>query len=179
MTREAPRPAIDASVLTAGRWDAWAVLGLRVARRLALLLIPVGLGVAVLSGLFDERLASNFDSVSAYVHALLSPLWLLALGLLLRLAIAPVAYLLALLAALSARVEVVGGPARVSRWSRVMDFGRVAGGLRALRWTTPVRDDAAARLGQPGRLLRVAELTLGWLVVLAWATLVPIVAAHG
>jgi hypothetical protein len=139
----------------------------------------VGLGVAVLSGLFDEHLASNFDSASAFVHALLSPLWLLALGLLLRLAVAPVAYALALLVVLAARVEVVGGPDPVSRWSRVMDLGRVAGGMRALRWTTPVRDDAAAKLGRPGRVLRVAELVLGWLVVLAWTALVPVVVVHG
>ncbi|HEX3223999.1 MAG TPA: hypothetical protein VHR35_15655 [Nocardioides sp.] len=170
--------SLPVSALTVGSWDAWVLLCLRCARRVAVLLIPLGCCVAVLSGLFDDRLASHFATVGAFLNALVSPLWLLAVGILLRLAIAPMAYTAALLVVVAGRVEVVGGSGTTSRWSRFIDAFRVAGGLRALRWTSAVCDEAAARLGVAGRLLRLTEQILGWLVVVAWAAFVVVVALH-
>ena len=61
-----------------------------------------GVGVALASGISEDRLSTQFDTVSGWLQSLLSPLWLLAIAVLLRLAVV-VAYLAAPGAALPDR----------------------------------------------------------------------------
>lgn len=151
-----------------GRHDALVVLGLRLLRRATWLVIPVGASFAVLAGISQDRLASQYDTPSDWVHALISPLWLLTIGVLLRLAVAPVAYLVAVVVALLGPRDIRQADDRRNRWSRATDLFRVAGSLRALRWTVAVRDEAVSLTGGLGEVLRVAEAVIGWLIVVAW-----------
>lgn len=167
---------LAAEVLVLGRRDAVVVLGLRVLRRGSLLVIPLGATVAVLAGTSEERLGAQFDTVSGWLHSLLSPLWLLAIGILLRLAVAPLAYLVAVGVAVSGPCDVRQRPDRRTSWSRLTDLFRVAGGLRALRWTRSARDVAVALSGGLGRVLDRVERLLGWAICLAWATFAAVAA---
>lgn len=159
-----------------GPRDALVVLGLRVLRRGTWLLFPVGACVALLAGVSEEGLSTRYDSVFEWLHALTSPLWLLAVAVLLRLAVAPVAYV----ASLSVAILGPRGVSRTtddrSRWSRWGDLLRVAGGLRALRWTLAVRDEAVSRSGRRGRVLQVFEAVTGGLILLAWVGFAVLVA---
>lgn len=165
----APGGALPAEALVLGPRDALVVLGLRVVRRTALIVVPLGATVALLAGTAEDRLASSFTSIPGFLDSLLSPLWLLAIGVLLRLAVAPLAYLAALVVAAVGPRDVRQTPDSRGAWSRFNDLFRVAGGLRALRWTIAVRDEAVTLAGSPGRLLRRLERLLAWLVWVGWA----------
>jgi len=169
---------LAAESLVLGRRDAWVVLGLRILRRATWLVIPLGASFALLAGISQDHLSTEYGSVSDWVHALLSPLWLLTIGILLRVAVAPLAYLVGLGVTLLGRRDVRQATDGRSRWTRRTDALRVAGGLRALRWTIAVRDQAVAMTGRPGRILRVAEGVVGWSIACAWAVFVGVVVAR-
>lgn len=170
---------LPAEAFVLGPRDALLILGLRVVRRAALVLLPVGVGVALASGISEDRLSTQFDTVSGWLQSLLSPLWLLAIAVLLRLAVVPVAYLAALGAALLGPCHVEVTPEGRSRWSVFGDRFRVAGGLRAFRWTVAARDVAVGLVGGVGTLLKRSEWLLGWAIWLAWALLVVGIAVTG
>lgn len=151
-----------------GRPDALVVLGLRLLRRGTWLVIPLGASVALLAGISQDRLSTQYDTLSDWVDALISPLWLLTIGILLRLAVAPIAYLVAVVVAVLGPRDIRQADDRRNDWSRATDLLRVAGSLRALRWTVAVRDEAVSLTGGTGEVLRVAEAVIGWLIVAAW-----------
>lgn len=159
---------MPAASMVLGRRDAVVVLSLRLLRRGTWLVIPLGASLALLAGISQDRLASQYDTLSEWVHALVSPLWLLTIGILLRLAVAPVAYLAAVVVAILGPRGVQQVEDQRNRWSRATDVIRVAGGLRALRWTVAVRDEAVTLTGGSGKVLRAAEAVIGWLIVVAW-----------
>ena len=166
---------VPAEALVLGRRDALVVLGLRVLRRVALVLIPVGATLALLGGSSQDRLNAELDTVSEWWHSLVSPWWLFTIGVLLRLTVVPAAYLAALGAAVLGPRQVRAEPDARTAWSRLGDTFRVAGGLRALRWTDAARDVAVGLRGSYGVLLRRLEVVLGWLLVAAWVLLVVVI----
>jgi hypothetical protein len=170
--------ALPADALVLGPRDALVVLGLRLVRRTSLLVIPLGATVALLAGTSQDNLATRFTSISGFLDSLLSPLWLLAIGVALRVAVAPLAYLAAFVVAAVGPRDVRQTPDARGVWSRFNDLFRVAGGLRALRWTIAVRDEAVTLGGPFGRLLRRLERLLAWLIGVAWALFVVTVAVR-
>ena len=164
--------SVAAEEVLLGPRDATGLLSLRVVRRLSLLLIPVGTGVALAAGVSQARLGTQFDSVSGWLSSLVSPLWVLAVAILLRIAVAPAAYLAALGAMLHGARVLQYDPRQESPWKRLTDTCRLAGGLRALRWTYAVRAVAVDRCGSSGVALKRAEQVIGASIWVAWVLLV-------
>ena len=149
------------------------LLLLRCLRTATLVLITAGIGVAVLAGRDDDL--STIGTPSGLLRSLVTPLAVLAAGIVLRLLLTPLAYLSALAVVLGAGADVVPDDDRRATPTRWSDRLRVANAYRSLRWTSAVKDRAVTEAGGAGRALRVAEDVLRVLIGVAAAlTLVAI-----
>lgn len=155
-------------------WDATAVLVLRCLRTASILLVVAGVAVAVATGSEDRM--DEVTSPDTVLPALATPLAVLAVGVVLRVLIAPLAYALAAAFVLHDRRHLTRRHDARSTWSRLSDRARLAGAYRALRWTNAVRDEAVDRLGRRGQHLDVAATALRWLTALAVVGVVVAVA---
>ncbi|WP_395693430.1 hypothetical protein [Nocardioides sp.] len=168
-------PPVPADLVLASDADALGVLLLRCYRSLSLVIIGLGICVATWSKAFDE-VDADLSTPDGIVHAFVTPFAPLALGLLVRVSVTPLAWVLAMLFVALNDPVMSPPPTRDTAWKRLMDQLRMASAYRALRWTSSVRDAAVGRLGPPGRLLvyadgvlrLVAALTIAvWLVSLS------------
>lgn len=148
--------------------DALGLLLLRCYRSLSLVLIGLGSCIAVWSSWVDN-VADDFATPQGLLHALVTPLAGLALGLAARISVTPLAWGLAWIFVLVTNPAMVPPPKHDTAWSRLMDQARMASAYRPLRWTTSVRDAVVASLGRTGTILLYADATLR---VLAGLTLV-------
>jgi hypothetical protein len=172
-------PVIDlAAALRPTRGDAVAVLLLRCLRTVSWVLLAVGLAVAIRTGSTVDP--EDFATPSALLESILSPLAVLATGVLVRVLLTPIAWSSAFVVALRSRPRLQPGPRRPSSpgvlW---LDLARVADGLRALRWTTAARDGAVSRLGRWGTGLLVADYLLKGVLTAAWAGVVVVLLTAG
>jgi hypothetical protein len=169
-------PALRADVgLAAGRSSALALLVLRNVRTGAWALMSFGVAVAVWFGSLDERSSERLDTPSGLADSLGTPLAVLGVGFALRLAVHPVALLLAAQVVVHNGTDVHSDHDRRARVLRLWDRFRLASALRSLRWTYAVKAEAVARLGRRGQVLAAVEIVLRVLigvgVVTAFVTL--------
>ena len=150
-----------------GRAAAVLVLLLRSLRACSLAVILFGIAIGMLAGGFDEATTAKLTTVNGFVHALLTPLVVLAIGMAMRLLIAPVAYLAALLVVIRDHGDVVSCCDARSRFARLRDRARLARAYLSLRWTLAVRAEAIERLGPVGRSLYVLEIVMYTLIGLS------------
>lgn len=165
-----PRRISPSDALRPGRADAAAVLGTWFLRRSSTPLLVGGAAVAT-TVLGSQEPPDELGSVAEALGLLLSPWAGVALAVLVRVASGWLAWLVALPLTVAAGPEDDEG-ARVARWWRAQtDRLRLVRAYRALRWTWPVRELAAQRLGSDGRRLRRLDLAMTSLtvaIVLAW-----------
>ncbi len=170
---DGPAHHVDAaSALAPGAWDATAILLLQCLRTASILLVVAGVAVAVATGSEDRM--DEVTSPETMLHALVTPLAVLAVGVLLRLLLAPVAYALAAAFVVHDGRHLTREVDARSTWNRLVDRVRLAGAYRALRWTLAVRDEAVDRLGRRGQALDRAATVLR---VLTGVALVGVVVA--
>jgi hypothetical protein len=146
-----PVPVVQTAVLRPGRFDPCALLVLWCLRRAWWALLIGGLWFAWRQGRLDEQTVAELDDPAELARALLSPL----AGVVLALAARAVAAVGSWWAALPLAGHALGAqPGKDARWWRGWgDRIHLAGALRSLRWTSGVRQAAAARLGRSGRVL--------------------------
>jgi hypothetical protein len=154
-----PIALVPAQALRPGRFDATALWALWCLRRAAMPLLWVGLVGATLGGQSDVS-TEQFQSPGEFLAALLSP----AAGIALAIAVRLLAGVGALVFAYPLAYAAAAGDGH-GRWSvlRVrpwFDRYYLTRALRAWRWTSPVRDLAAERLGASGRMWRRWSLAL-------------------
>jgi hypothetical protein len=155
--------------------DAVGLLLLRCYRTLSLVLIGLGSCIAVWSRSIDS-VEEGLTTAEGILHALVTPLAALALGIAVRISVTPLAWGTACIFAWVTNSEMTPPPRRNTWWNRLMDQTRMASAYRALRWTTSVRDAAVASLGRTGQVLLYTDLTLR---VLAALTVVVFVVSVG
>jgi hypothetical protein len=165
-----PIALVPAQALRPGRFDATALWALWCLRRAAIPLLWLGLVGATLGGQADVS-TEQFQSPREFLAALLSP----AAGIALAVAVRVLAGVGALVFAYPLAHAAAAGE-RGGRWSGLrvrpwFDRYYLTRALRAWRWTSPVRDLAAERLGASGRTWR------RWSLVLAVANPVTFVIA--
>lgn len=124
------------------------------------MLICCGATIALVSHGLATDLEPALSTPTGLLQSLATPLAVLAGGLGLRLLVAPFAYSLAYLFVIRGGRDICRVPDRRSGWARVWDRFRLASAYRALRWTTPVKAEAVARLGTRGVILARAEIAL-------------------
>lgn len=158
--RDGDLPTIDPTALVRpGRFDAASLLVVWMLRRLFVPVLVVGaiVGTVVIGGDAPEP---DFGSPREVVALLLSPWAGVALAIVLRVIANWLALLLAVPLTGRARPSAYEGGA-VARWARAgLDRLWLARGFREQRWTWPVRELAADRLGVLGRRLRVADVVV-------------------
>jgi hypothetical protein len=150
------------AVLREGWPDSLAILVLRLFRVLSGLLIVTGFVVAAAAGALTPEGVRDLQSPLTILHALLTPLAVLALGIVLRFVVSWIALLLALALADNHYLAVAD---QISRWHGWNDRFQIARAYRALRWTWAVRDEATERVGTVGRILAVTERVVFWFTV--------------
>jgi hypothetical protein len=147
--------------LRPGRFDPLALWCVWIMRRATFPLLWLGLTVAVAGGELDEVDPQRFQSMAEWFDALLSPLAVVVLSFVARIASGVLAWLLASPLAYLAAANTPRRPGwsirRVSVW---IDRFYLARALRAWRWTAPVRALAAERLGSLAPRLRLIDLAL-------------------
>lgn len=121
----------------------------------------MGLIGAAVSGELGDLDPQQFQSMGQLFEALLSPLAGVVLAIAARVSAAGLGWALAWPLARTA------GPSRDGRSGRrgprigsMLDLFYLTRALRAWRWTAPVRQLAAVRLGETGRLLRKIDVAL-------------------
>lgn len=154
---DGPTSVPAAVFLGPGTRSALVLLMLRLLRSGSVALIIVGAAVAVAFGRLDDETAAELGSLEGLVHALATPLVVLAAGIALRLLVSPLAYLAALAVVGLHRGEVSPAAERRHPFTRWRDRLRIVGGYQSLRWTVAVKHEAVDRLGATGRLLSWAE----------------------
>jgi hypothetical protein len=158
----------DAALLP-GRSDPTALLAAWCLRKAFLPLVWIGLAVPLLAHSSDAIEHAKLDSVSHALRALFSPLAGLVLALAVRLASAALGFALAY--RVTGSLDADGGSARRGRigwFVRFADRLRLTKAYREIRWTTPVRAEAADRLGSRGKAFIFAERSLtigGWVLL--------------
>jgi hypothetical protein len=160
--------------LAPGTGDATGVLLLRCLRTGSILLVVAGVAVAVATR--SEDRIDEATSPDTLLPALATPLAVLAVGVVLRVLVAPIAYGAAALFVVRADRHVTRPDDRRSAWHRLVDRTRLAGSYRALRWTLAVRDEAVDRLGRRGRVLDTAATAFSVLTGVAAVGVVVAVA---
>ncbi|MCB0918918.1 MAG: hypothetical protein KDC39_10170 [Actinobacteria bacterium] len=143
----------------------WSLMLIRCARRSAALLIGVGACIAIVAGSLRPGTTEDLGTPQGFFNSLSSPLLVLAIGIALRIVIAPVALLAAgdVVWTTGAHLVLTGDPR--SGLSRLLDRYHVANSYRSLRWSAATRVIARSRLGGAGRflwLLEAALRTLAW-----------------
>jgi hypothetical protein len=136
--------------------DAVGILLLRCYRSFSLVLVGLGLCIATWSQAINNTDA-DLSTPGGIVHALVTPLATLAVGVVARVTVTPLAWALAMLFVAVSNPEMSPAPKRNTAWKRLMDQTRMASAYRPLRWTTSVRDAAVESLGTTGRVLYYAE----------------------
>lgn len=157
--------------------DFWAVLLFWILRRpflplVALGIIPVAVAVA---GRLDENLAAVLDTPQELISAVFSPLWLLTIATVLRIATAAAEYVFAFYSP-SADSGYPSDPADLTRLQRISDQFTLASGRAALRRTWFVRYEAVRRLGTAGQVLKTVGVIVTWSLLPAVLLLVFILA---
>jgi hypothetical protein len=148
-------------VLRPQPWDSWAVLLLWICRRAFLPLLALGIIPVALAGQLDSSLAGELDTPQDLLAAVFSPLWLLAVAGLLRIATAAAEFALAFHSP-SADGGYPSDAAQLTKWQRFSDQFTLASGRAALRRTWFVRYEAIHRLGSAGDVLKTLGLIVLW-----------------
>ncbi len=148
-------------VLRPQPWDSWAVLLLWIARRAFLPLLALGIIPVALAGQLDGHLAADLDTPQDLIAAVFSPLWLLAIAALLRIATAAAEFALAFHSP-AADGGYPPEPTQLTRWQRFSDQFTLASGRAALRRTWFVRYEAIHRLGSAGDALKTVGVIVMW-----------------
>jgi hypothetical protein len=142
-----------------GQVRAWTVLVLRALRAASILLIVLGVTISALTNRLQDT--EGLTTTSGLLAAATTPLAVLAAGIVLRLALGPLAFLAALEVVTRDGLDLgLSRPGRRSTWSRLSDRLRLASGVQSLRWTLAVRQEASTRLGPSGRVTVLLELGL-------------------
>jgi hypothetical protein len=150
-----------ALALRPGRFDPIALWCVWLARRAALPLLWLGLVVALAGGELDKLDPQRFANMAELFDALLSPLAVVVLSLVARVASSVLAWLLASPLAYTAAADAARRPLwKVRGVSVWIDRYYLTRALRAWRWTAPVRALAAERLGPIAPRLRLLDLAL-------------------
>jgi len=153
------------------REDTCGLLVLRSYRSFSMVLIDLGLRIAIWSGSIDA-VSSDFATLQGIVRALVTPLVALAVGVVVRASVTPLAWGLAMVFVIVTNPEMSPPPKRNTLLTRLFDQGRVAIAYRPLRWTTSVRDQAVQSLGGTGKVLLYADAALRGLAVLVFRVFV-------
>lgn len=153
--------------------DAASLLALRCLRAASLGLLSWGAAVAVAVAGSDGDVSRRLSSPGAIVDSLASPFAVLALGVILRVALTPCAFALAL-AFVVLRGHLVPRSRRPGPWARATDTVRVASAYQSLRWTSAAKDRAVADLGRTGTTLRRTERVLHVLTAVGCAAFVVV-----
>lgn len=172
-----PATLAPAAALRPGRFDPTALWLVWCLRRSFLPLLWSGLIGAAVVGQLEQASAEQLQTPGALIDALLSPLAGVVLALGARVGASALALALAYpLARRAAPLDErrLVGALRVALWADRLYLTRA---FRQLRWTTPVRDLAARRLGDTGRRLRRADLVLRVANPVLLVALVVVVAA--
>jgi hypothetical protein len=156
--------------------DAVALLSLRVLRTTSLALISWGAAIATAFAGYDH-LTDRIATPSALLGSLLTPFAVLALGVILRVLVAPLAYFVSLVFIGVSSLDITSVNDRRGWWGKMTDRIRLAGAYRSLRWTNAVKDEAVASLGRPGMVFKGVEQVTSVLVYVGWAAF--LVAALG
>ncbi|MEO8107411.1 MAG: hypothetical protein ABI720_08835 [Actinomycetes bacterium] len=165
-------PVVVAQEALGGVWDASALLVLRCVRYAAYLIVFAGTSVAWTSGQLER--VDEMSTVQGLLGSLLTPLYLLAVGLGLRLLVSPTAWLLALVVVFE-RGKVRDHHAQGGASLGWIDVGRTVSALSALRWSVYVRRHAVTVVGPWGRGLWICELVLRVWTGIALVVLVIVV----
>ncbi len=164
-------PQVSASsVLDDGRFDAWAVMGLRCVRTLSVLLVMVGLTIA-LESRAAETISDQLSTPAGVLSSIETPLAVLVTGVLVRAVVTPLAWFAALSFVVRTSTTLAPRVPRQSLMGRWFDQFRLVGAVRMLRWTTPVRDLAMQTLGRTGERLRYLDIALKTATVIATVVL--------
>lgn len=166
-------PIVVVEEAVGGVGDASALLALRCVRYAAYLIIFVGASIAWTSGQLYRL--DEMSTVRGLLASVLTPLYLLAAGLGLRLLLSPTAWVLALGVVLKRRKgldQAASGGAGLS-W---IDAARTVSALSALRWSVYVRRHAVVVVGLWGRVLWGCEVALRVGTGLAVVVLVIVIA---
>jgi hypothetical protein len=169
--------ALDpAQALRPGRFDATALWAVWCLRRAAVPLLWLGLVGATLGGQADVS-TEQFQSPREFLAALLSP----AAGIAVAIAVRVLAGVGALVLAYPLAHAATAGD---GRWSALrvrpwFDRYYLTRALRAWRWTSPVRELAAERLGASGRMWRRWSLALAVANPVAFVIAIVVLAAMG
>jgi hypothetical protein len=155
-------------VLGPGRRDPARLLSAWCVRKISYPLIWIGVIGAVLT----RRVEQATETPLLSTDALLSPLAGLALGVLARLVAGGIGFLLAYRLTGSSDVDRTFGSRDANAMHRTIDRFHVARAYRELRWTEPVRAEAAEHLGSTGRRFVLADRTL---TVVSWSLFVTAV----
>ncbi|WP_395659764.1 hypothetical protein [Nocardioides sp.] len=155
--------------------DAVVVLVLRCYRSFSMVLVGLGACIATWAHSVDD-LDQAFVSPEAIMRALVTPLAALAVGIVVRASVTPLAWGAAMAFVAVTNPEMTPPPRRDTAWTRLSDQARMASAYRPLRWTTSVRDAAVESLGRTGSVLQLADAVLRALAVLAWLAFVVLLA---
>ncbi len=147
--------------------DAVGLLALRWYRSFSMVLIGLGFCIAVWSGSIDA-VTSDFATPEGIVRALVTPLVALAVGIVVRASVTPLARGMALVLVIVTDPEMSPLPKRNTTMTRLFDQGRMASAYRPLRWTTSVRDQAVESLGGTGKVPLHADAVLRGLAILVF-----------
>lgn len=148
--------------LRPGRFDALALWLVWSLRRASFPLLLIGLIGAAVSGELDNLDPQQFQNMGELFEALLSPLAGVVLAIAARAGAAVLGWTLAwpLARAAGPARDVRSRRRRVPQIGSWLDLFHLTRALRAWRWTAPVRQLAAGRLGETGRMLRVVDRVL-------------------
>lgn len=147
--------------LRPGRFDGLALSIVWCIRRASFPLLLIGLIGAAVGGELDDLDPQQFQSMGQLFEALVSPLAGVVLAIVARVGAAWLGWVLAWPLARAAGPVHDGRSRRSARFvGRWLDLFYLTRALRAWRWTAPVRQLAADRLGETGRLLRKIDVAL-------------------
>lgn len=154
--------------------DWYALLILWCVRQAARALLIVGLIPVAVAGQLREDLVARLDSPLDLLQALWSPLVIMAVAVILRVASSLVALVIAFPIQAGDTFDLATTPER-TRWMAAYDRLILASGKRSLRWSWAVRRTAALRLGHAGQLLDYTGRVLTWCTPAALLALVLVV----
>lgn len=163
-----------AAVLGRGRAAAFGLLVLRVLRTGSITLVALGIVVAAAVGRLQEASTAELATIAGLAHSLVTPLAVLAAGIVLRFLIGPVALLLAAVTVGTTRVAVRPTRERRGRFAHWRDRYRAAAGYQSLRWSVAVKHEAVDRLGPAGSALALLEVAL-WVLTGLCVVALPVV----
>lgn len=165
--------------LQPGRWDAAALVIVGLLRGAAPMLMVVGLIYALLTVGPHFESVPPINSAAGAFRALLSPFWLVAVAILIRLGTGVLALLLAYPLSRRTTGSTIGPDLIKRTWRVWQDRLHLLRAFRSLRWTSPVRTAAIGRLGRAGNVLSWTGTIIAilfWVAVVGLVAVLPIVA---